>query len=317
MFWPGGLLALELTTSTPDALCPPLEEARAAVKARVGDVRGTYHAEFALVRDDDGQQVLDLIVRDRERQVLHRELPLAGAGCQDAAQAIALVLERYFDGVEIPGPQATVAIQQPVPDRPDYQSVPFAPTHDVPARSEAQRRQSTWEARAGLLYDLELGAAPLLGAALFPLALRFSSSLRLGLALDFAPFLKRMSERVREEELSAFTLQSALSLPLRLSMGDWRTAIGPWAHMRLQRAQAPSLAHEEPSYRALWGAGGVAQLGWTPWPSWTLGMGVAIGAQLTGAAARFVLVDTAGGTNAVLVPDSWFGQGQLSVALQL
>lgn len=323
MFWPGGFLALELTTSTPDALCPPLEEARAAVKARVGDVRGTYHAEFALVRGDDGQQVLDLVVRDQARQLLHRELPLAGAGCQDAAQAIALVLERYFDGIEIPSesaaPVATATVETPqrFPDRPDDQAVARPPSRDAATAPTQSQQKTDWEARAGLLYDLDLGAAPLFGAALFPLALRISPSLRLGLALDVAPFLKRMSDRVRDQEVSASTLQTALSFPFRLSLGDWQAAVGPWAQLRLQRAEAPSLANGKSAYRTLWGLGGLAQIGWTPWQSWTIGAGIAAGAQLTDSAARFVLVRPDRGTNAVLVPDSWFGQGRLSLSLQL
>src|SRR6188768_841163 len=97
MLWLGGFPALDITTSTPDALCPPIEEARAAIQARVGEVRGDYHVEFALVRGVDGRQVLELTVREAEQQVLARELPLDAGGCEDAAQAIALVLERYFD----------------------------------------------------------------------------------------------------------------------------------------------------------------------------------------------------------------------------
>ena len=74
MLWLGGFLALDLTTRTPDALCPPLEEARAAVKARVGEVRGDYHAEFALIRADDGQQKLDLSLREGNVAQVARDL---------------------------------------------------------------------------------------------------------------------------------------------------------------------------------------------------------------------------------------------------
>src|SRR4051812_27057029 len=118
MLWLGGFPALDVTTSTPDALCPPVEEARAAIQARVGEVRGDYHVEFALVRGVDGRQVLELKVLEAQRQVLTRELSLDGSGCADAAQAIALVLERYFDAVEKP---PAVSKPEPIPVRADEQ----------------------------------------------------------------------------------------------------------------------------------------------------------------------------------------------------
>ena len=116
MLWLGGFLLLDLTTSTPDALCPPLEEARAAVKARVGEVAGDYHAEFALIRATDGQQALELTLREGRVEVLRRQLPLDAAGCQDAAQAIALVLERYFDAVERPVEHEAAPKMESVPE---------------------------------------------------------------------------------------------------------------------------------------------------------------------------------------------------------
>ena len=115
MLWLGGLHALDLTTSTPDALCPPLEEARALVKARVGEVRGDFHAEFGLIRRDDGSQALQLVLREGVEPVLRRELPLDEAGCEDAAQAIALVLERHFDALDRPDPPEPAPKLESVP----------------------------------------------------------------------------------------------------------------------------------------------------------------------------------------------------------
>jgi len=197
MFWLGGFPALEVTTNTPDALCPPIEEARAAIKARVGEVQGEYHVEFSLVRGLEGQPRLELVVREAGQPVLERVLPLDATGCQDAAQALALVLERYFDAVE-KGPQPDSKLE-PIPDRPSDQPPSASarpPVRDVTDTPVVPAREGAWRLRVGFLYDLELGPAPSLGGALFPVALRVPGGLELGLALDVAGFVRPLSERV-------------------------------------------------------------------------------------------------------------------------
>lgn len=318
MLWLGGFPALEVTTSTPDALCPALEETRAAVKARVGEVQGDYHLEFALIRSGDSQQVLALSLREGQTPVLERELSLDGVGCQDAAQAIALVLERYFDALEKPTPPAPNS--EPAPVRPGDQSLAksaTAPPRDVPEGPPPAAAERAWQAHVGFNYDWKLGIAPTLGVALFPVAWRSGAHWQIGLALDVAPFLTSLTERVREQEISAFTLQTALSLPVAWRSAPWAAAVGPWAQLRLQRAEATSLAHAQPAYRLMSGWGGVIQLSWSPAPVWTLGCGVAAGAQAAGATSRFALRRADGGTEPVLVPESWFGQGQLTLSRDL
>jgi hypothetical protein len=318
MFWLGGFPALEVTTSTPDALCPPIEEARAAIHARVGEVQGDYHVNFSLVRGLDGRQRLELVVREAEQPVLERALPLDDAGCQDAAQALALVLERYFDAVErSPTPDSNV---EPISDRPSDQSSsasarPLARELAPPPAVAAV--EGAWRLRAGFLYDLELGLAPGVGAALFPVALRARAGLQLGLALDVTAFLWPLRESVRQQEISAFTLQSALSMPLTWRFGTWSTALGPWAQLRLQRAKAAGLSREQPAFRWLPGFGAAAEVGWSPAASWTLGLGFMAGAQAPSAASRFVLRRAESGPKPVLVPERWFGQSQLTLSVRL
>lgn len=318
MFWLGGFPALEVTTSTPDALCPPVEEARAVINARVGEVQGDYHVEFSLVRGLDGQPRLHLVLREAERPALERVLPLGDAGCQDAAQTLALVLERYFDAVEkSPKPEPTL---EPIPDRPSDQPKPPAENRRAqpPARRPVvAKTASAWRLRAGFLYDLELGVAPSLGGALFPVALRMPAGLELGIALDLAAFVRPLSETMRDQEITAFTLQSAFSLPLTWRFQDWFTALGPWAQLRLQHAKAAGFSHQQPAYRWLPGVGAAAELGWSPAPSWTLGWGLAGGAQAAGETSRFVLRRAEAGPKPVLVPERWFCQSQLTLALRL
>ena len=103
-----GATGLHVETDTPDALCPPLEPVRQAVRSRLGVVGGgPYEARFAVVRGGDRDaDVLLLTLRDANgTELLRRELPLASLGCTDAAEVIALVLERFFQqmsGVDEP-----------------------------------------------------------------------------------------------------------------------------------------------------------------------------------------------------------------------
>jgi hypothetical protein len=314
MLWLGAFLSLDLTTSTPDALCPPLEEARAAVKARVGEVRGNYRAEFALVRADDGRQTLALTLREEDKEVLRRELPLDSAGCQDAAQTIALVLERYFDAIErptAPPPPAPAAAEEPPRTTPS----PSPPPSPGPAPRQAPRDRE-FRIKAGLLYDRELGTAVALGASYLPQALRLSSRWRVGFGVDVAPFLAGQTDAVRGERVEAFLLQGALSVPLAWSSSKWRFAFGPWAQLRLQGAQAASFTGGDRKYRLVPGAGGFIQAGLELTPTWAIVAGVAAGPQLKDAASQYVLEGTAG-KKAVLVPGSWFGHVQLCLELKL
>jgi hypothetical protein len=317
MFWLGGLLALDVATSTPDALCPPLEEARAAIKARVGEVRGAYHVEFALVRAADGHQVLELEMREGQQKVLERELQLDETGCQNAAQTIALVLERYFDAVEKP---ATPPDLEPIPASarpPLSQNSPSPQARERPPADAPAPMQRPLRASAGFSYDLEFGLAPSLGAGWFPSAFQVAPRLQFGLMLAVSPFLKRRTERVRTEEISAFTVQGAFAVPLTWSFRQWSAAIGPWAQLRFQRADAPSLSHHRPAYRTVPGFGGLAQLGWSLRPAWSLNLGIALGAQAAGKSSRFVLRKADSETDLVLVPASTFGQAQLMLAVEL
>jgi hypothetical protein len=315
MLWLGGLLALDVTTSTPDALCPPLAEVRAAVQARVGEVKGDYHAEFSLLRGERGRQALQLVLRDGSEPVLEREIELEGAECQDAAQAIALVLERYFDAVERPATPDPAPVPRPTEPVPAPRNDSSAPTEAAPGPSA--RIESDWRAHAGIAQDLELGVAPLLGVALFPSQWRATTNVRFGAAFDLAFFVTPITETVRTESIRAFTLQPALSVPLELHSGPWSSGVGGWAQVRLQRARAQSLTNAQTGYRAILGLGGMARVGWSPAPRWLLSATVAGGGQLVSASSRLVLQKADGSQNTVLVPEPWFAQAQLTLGMTL
>ncbi len=328
----GALLALEITTSTPDALCPPLEEARAAVRARVGEVRGAYQAEFALVRGDDGRPSLELVVREADEVRLRRSLPLEGVRCADAAQAIALVLERYFDTVDKPAP-ASEAEPQPVlpvslePAASSPASPGRAPAPTAASRSDAPSARAVEASppaaaqrlrlRAGAVYDVEHELGASLGVSYFPAVGRAVGRLRVGFSLDGTGFLSRARESIRGQEVSATTWQAALSVPLSFEAAPVRLGVGPWAQLRYQRAEAPTLRDGGAASRPLFGIGGAALAGWSFHRDWALGASFAFGAQLSEVAPRFVLRQEGGGREPVLVPHAWFGQAQLAIELSL
>jgi hypothetical protein len=264
----------------------------------------------------DGRQVLELTVHEAQQQVLARELPLDDAGCQDAAQAIALVLERYFDAVEKP---VIASNPRPIPVRTDEQPSQNSPPVPTPEVTVAPMTASArgWRARAGFVYDLELGIAPSLGLVRLPEAFRLTPRFQVGVAVDVAPFLSSVEQSVREQEISAFSVQGALSIPLVWHFEPWSASVGPWAQLRIQRAEAESLSHQRRAYRVVPGIGGVTQLAWSPGSRWTLGLGLAAGAQATTGTSRFVLRTTDAGPQPVLVPDAWFGQAQLTLAVEL
>jgi hypothetical protein len=301
MFWLGGFFTLEVTTSTADALCPPLDEARAAIQSRVGDVRGEYHVAFSLVRSDAGGKVLDLVVQNKNVEVLHRQLPLDESGCRDAAQAIALVLERYFDAVETPE-------LEPVP----------VPAHRASDRAVAARKPETtdteWRADLSLLYDRNFGFAPRFGVQLFPAGLRLSPRTHLGFGFEASPFATKLHETVREQSIDARTVELAVSFPLELRAGPWSAALAPSAALWLQRAEGASLPDEHPGYRAIasGGAHGTVQWAWSA--PWRLSLGAAAGLLAKGATTRFVLQTREDGRVPVLAPEPWFGQVWLGVA---
>jgi hypothetical protein len=93
-----GAAGLSVDSLSPDALCPPVEETRAAVAARLGSVEleGTWHATYLLVHRTQGDFV-SLSLRDPGGVVrLERELPVQGGSCATLSRVIALVLERFF-----------------------------------------------------------------------------------------------------------------------------------------------------------------------------------------------------------------------------
>lgn len=100
------LLALNsgliVESSSPDALCPPVKDVEEAVRGRLGSVElpepWTLHYES--VHRDTGDYVR-LELRDPSAKVeLRREFSGSGESCATLAQVMAVVVERYFRGLQ-------------------------------------------------------------------------------------------------------------------------------------------------------------------------------------------------------------------------
>jgi hypothetical protein len=132
-----GAAGLTVDSLSPDALCPPLEETRAVVAARLGSVEleGTWHASYLLVHRKQGDFV-SLSLRDPDGVLrLQRDLPVQGGSCATLSRVIALVLERFFLRPE----QATAADPAALvlePPKEPVSAPSLSASASEPARSE-------------------------------------------------------------------------------------------------------------------------------------------------------------------------------------
>ena len=115
-----GAAGLTVDSLSPDALCPPLEETRTVVAARLGSVEleGTWHATYVLVHRKQGDFVT-LSLRDPQGVLrLERDLPVQGGACSSLSRVIALVLERYFLRPEQAAPDEAPVVPVTTPSAP-------------------------------------------------------------------------------------------------------------------------------------------------------------------------------------------------------
>jgi hypothetical protein len=135
-----GAAGLSVDSLSPDALCPPLEETRTAVAARLGSVEleGPWHATYLLVHRTQGDFVA-LSLRDPEGVLrLERDLPVQGGSCTTLSRVIALVLERYFlrpEQTTPEAPPASVAAINLEPAAPPSRAAPPLNPPPIPAAS--------------------------------------------------------------------------------------------------------------------------------------------------------------------------------------
>ena len=134
-----GAAGLSVDSLSPDALCPPIEETRSIVAARLGSVEleGPWHATYLLVHRTQGDFVA-LSLRDPEGVLrLERDLPVQGGSCTTLSRVIALVLERYFLRPEQATPEAPSSVAVTSNEPAAQPSVAATPVSQVaPATAE-------------------------------------------------------------------------------------------------------------------------------------------------------------------------------------
>jgi hypothetical protein len=115
---------LTIETGSPDALCPDLATARAAVERRLGQLvvpdGSAFTARYTIGHAPSGTPRdfvrLELFGPDGKVQ-LARDLPLDGESCSTMADVIALVLDRHFRALlgREPAPEPAVEAGPPAP----------------------------------------------------------------------------------------------------------------------------------------------------------------------------------------------------------
>ena len=154
-----GAGGLAVDSSSPDALCPPLEETRRAVADRLGSVEleGTWHARYVLVHRAQGDFV-SLTLADPDGTLrLERELPVQGGSCATLSQVVALVLERFFSRPEHSAQDEVSPTAAPLvasPDQPEAletpaQAPPTPTPRAVPVESDTVQAQPAAVAKPG------------------------------------------------------------------------------------------------------------------------------------------------------------------------
>jgi len=270
-FESGGLL---VETPSPDALCPPLDQTREVVRARVGSVEleGTWRAIYEIVHRESGDFVALTLVDPAGIERLARELPIHGESCATLAQVISLVLERYFlrpEGVAVaPEEPATLPpAPVPTPNRTPAADVPERSAPASPAESSAEpatlsdapagRGGSAVRFVGGLSVTSEW-IAPFVGAEA-GLGDRFSVVVTAGLDLD------------DHDEAIAGGWARSLRWPLELTVfgeawrrGPWSTRFGAGALAMVERASTHGLGEDGAGSRVVPGVSLRGALGVEP-----------------------------------------------------
>lgn len=273
---------LTLETGSPDALCPALPAAREAVERRLGTLVGAsgagWRARYTIAHAPEGAQMdfvrLELFAPDGALQ-LARDLPLEAGACSTVAEAIALVLDRYFRKLPLDEsaasertPAATeaaaVSVAEgvaaapllPAPAAPAPPLPPAGAVADVapaalpPAgRHRDERLQRFW--RVGAVFATSTAAGPAVGLQ----ALRESwPHVYTGaeLALDWSAGSQRWSGGA---EVSTRSLSGALAVGWGTRWRALRGYVGPSVRLSWERATARGLAESQERDRARAAAG--------------------------------------------------------------
>jgi len=299
--------ALVVETGSPDALCPDLTRTREAVAARLGTLdvaEAGWVATYTIGHAPDAGRgdFVRLELRDSQGRVrLERDLPLEPGGCAAMAQAVAVVLDRYFRALAeaaSPADDAATPGDAPPPESREHGETPAEATPPVAAAGALGVAATTPDDEDGAAsalpdprYELGLLAGAALelpsGVAELLLTAPVAPLVRVGATVS-APF------RAEYESLGSGRVRG-WSVPLRIWAGVGRSSGGFWAYggpellVALEGGRGTGLAVERSAGRVVPGAGVALELGYRLTPRVGLGMRAALDANLPAAAPRFVV----------------------------
>lgn len=259
----GLLSGLTVETGSPDALCPDIASAEAAIRARVGKLEGSataWRVRYTMVHAPDRTtgDLVRLEVLDASDEIrLSRDLPLSVESCDTLAQAMALVVERFFRAMV--GERAPEPEFEPAPERSDLPVV-TAMASAPPARDDGAREPAPSGPKRPPAFLLAAQAG-VLGPPLRPtfgsLFVVRAKSAPLSLAASVGFVLVPSTEEL--ERGGEAHLQSGLVRLMPawdLAFGHARVALGPALSLEAERAWTTGLPESTPRYRALSAAGG-------------------------------------------------------------
>jgi hypothetical protein len=257
----GALVALAVVPSievvrAPDDNCPSTEQLQAAFESSRAAPDGTDPRPHRLLLTRTADRTLVELTDAAGQSLLSRELRLASNDCANAADAIALIVERYFrDLTWAPPPRSSASIAPPPEPAPEGPSVLRA----IPAENDQAHAGDRRSPR------LVLGAGPAywtrtdgLGVAVTA-RLRVLGPLHVGIAGLVPPF--HMTSALGGSGGRAETT----GVPIIASIGATRAA-GPWAVTAnasglatVEKGQSQSIAAPATAWRTVLAAGlGVA-----------------------------------------------------------
>jgi hypothetical protein len=271
----GLLSGLAVETGSPDALCPDLASTRAAIESRVGELElesaGPWRVRYTMVHAPESASgdYLRLEIRDGIGDLrLERDLSLADDSCSTLAQAIALVVERFFRALVAQGPVEPPMVTSSAPPPPSP-----APVLERGVDTAQVERHDLRAAMVLLAIQggvLGPSYTPTVGPLLVFEA-RAPFSIALGSSLGLTPSSEEL-ERGGEAHRRNGLLRVTPSWDARF--GATRLAVGPTASLAIEQGWTTGIDETSREHRAVMAAGGATSL------RFALGPGSAI--DLTG-----------------------------------
>jgi hypothetical protein len=298
---------LVLETGSPDALCPDLAQARAAVSRRLGALevagRRGFRARYTVGHAPEGTPRdfvrLELFDSEGVRELI-RDLPMTGESCSTMAEAIALVLDRHFRGLSADesaigsAPETAQASPEPPTSRAEEERPPRADKPSVAAQEPLSSRAPD-NSRADSFGTLLFAEFALASSRPAAIGARMLTGIAQNFAIGGALIFDASYER---ESLAQGGEARALGAELRTSFAwqfggtPWFFTAGPSLSLRVQRGTTRNVPQHSGQLRALWAGGVEVGVGFRVSRRFVLSLSGSALATLRPLSGRFYVGDT-------------------------